>query len=151
MLVVTDRINLDNQIKNTIAQFTQVSSTVGHANSSAELKTLLAEGKSIVITIVHKFQEVAKTISESYKNRTFAIIIDEAHSSPNGSLAFKMNQVVSGINPDVEDDIEDKINAIIEGKSVAENASYFDFTATPKNKTLEVFGKIMTDANGQPI
>lgn len=151
VLVVTDRINLDNQIKNTVEQFTQVSSTVGHANSSAELKILLEQGKSIIITIVHKFQEVAKTINESFKQKNFAIIIDEAHSSQNGSLALKMNQVVSGINPDVENDIEDKINAIIESKHIAENASYFAFTATPKNKTLEIFGKVMNDENGQPI
>ena len=151
VLVVTDRINLDRQIKNTIQQFTQVKSTVGWARSSAELKTLLAQGKSIVITIVHKFHEVAKTIEESYKNKTFAIIIDEAHSSQNGSLAAQMNQVVSGINPDAEDDIEDKINAIIAGKKSAQNTSYFAFTATPKNKTLELFGEIITDENGRPI
>ena len=149
VLVVTDRINLDRQIRNTIKQFTQVSSTVGWASSSSELNALLDQGKSIIITIVHKFQEVARTINESYRNRTFAIIIDEAHSSQNGSLALKMNQVVSGINPDAEEDLEDKINAIIEGKRVAENASYFAFTATPKNKTLELFGKVMTDKNGR--
>ena len=151
VLVVTDRINLDKQIRNTIKQFTQVSSTVGAANSSAELRDLLAQGKSIIITIVHKFQEVAKTIEESYKNKTFAIIIDEAHSGQNGSLAAKMNQVVSGINPDVEEDIEDKINAIIAGKRAAKNTSYFAFTATPKNKTLELFGEVITDERGRPI
>lgn len=145
VVVVTDRVNLDSQIKGTIKNFLQVKSVVGWAKSSADLHNLLEQGKSIVITIVHKFQEVAKSIDESYKNRNFAIIIDEAHSSQNGSLAAKMNQVISGINPDSAEEIEDKINAIIEGKKSAKNASYFAFTATPKNKTLELFGKKISD------
>ena len=151
VIVVTDRINLDKQIKNTIGQFMQVQSTVGWAKNSADLGELLQQGKPIIITIVHKFQEIAKNIDESYRNKTFAIIIDEAHSSQNGSLAAKMNQVVSGINPDAEEEFEDKINAIIEGKKVAKNASYFAFTATPKNKTLELFGKAVIDEKGQPV
>ena len=151
IIVVTDRINLDKQIKNTIGQFMQVNSAYGWAKSSSELSNLLEQGKSIIITIVHKFQEVAKSIDESHKNKNFAIIIDEAHSSQNGSLAAKMNQVISGRNPDTEEEFEDKINAIIEGKKSAKNASYFAFTATPKNKTLELFGKVITDESGQPI
>ena len=151
VIVVTDRINLDKQIKNTIGQFMQVNSAYGWAKSSSELSNLLEQGKSIIITIVHKFQEVAKSIDESHKNKNFAIIIDEAHSSQNGSLAAKMNQVISGRNLDTEEEFEDKINAIIEGKKSAKNASYFAFTATPKNKTLELFGKVITDESGQPI
>lgn len=151
VIVVTDRINLDKQIKSTIGQFMQINSAYGWAKSSSELGDLLEQGKSIIITIVHKFQEVAKNIDESHKNKNFAIIIDEAHSSQNGSLAAKMNQVISGSNPDAEEEIEDKINAIIEGKKSAKNASYFAFTATPKNKTLELFGKILIDENGQEI
>ena len=151
IIVVTDRINLDKQIKSTIGQFTQVNSAYGWARSSSELSSLLEQGKSIIITIVHKFQEVARNIDEAHKNKNFAIIIDEAHSSQNGSLAAKMNQVVSGNNPNAEEEIEDKINAIVEGKKSAKNASYFAFTATPKNKTLELFGKILVDENRQEI
>ena len=151
VIVVTDRINLDKQIKNTIKQFTQVSSTVGWAKSASDLHTLLDEGKKIIITIVHKFQFILNDISTAYKNRTFAIIIDEAHSSQNGSLAAKMNIVISGNVYTDDDDFEDKINTIIEGKKMAQNASYFAFTATPKNKTLEMFGEIITDENGNPI
>lgn len=151
VIVVTDRINLDKQIKNTIRQFTQVSSTVGWAKSASDLHTLLDEGKKIIITIVHKFQFILNDISTEYKNRTFAIIIDEAHSSQNGSLAAKMNIVISGNAYTDDDEFEDKINTIIEGKKMAKNASYFAFTATPKNKTLEMFGEIITDENGNPI
>lgn len=151
VIVVTDRINLDKQIKNTIRQFTQVSSTVGWAKSASDLHTLLDEGKKIIITIVHKFQFILNDISTDYKNRTFAIIIDEAHSSQNGSLAAKMNIAISGSVYEDDDELEDKINTIIEGKKMANNASYFAFTATPKNKTLEMFGEVLTDENGNPI
>ena len=132
---------LDKQIKNTIKQFTQVSSTVGWAKSAGELKSLLDNGVKIVITIVHKFQFILEEISDVYKNNHFAILIDEAHSSQNGSLSAKMNIVLSGNVSDDDDELEDKINDLIEGRKMVKNASYFAFTATPKNKTLEMFGK----------
>lgn len=148
VIVVTDRINLDKQIKNTIKQFMQVSSTVGWAKSSGELKQLLDEGKKVIITIVHKFQFILADISDVYKERNFAILIDEAHSSQNGSLSAKMNMVLSGNISEEEDDLEDKVNSIIEGRKMVKNASYFAFTATPKNKTLEMFGKKVPQADG---
>ena len=151
VIVVTDRINLDKQIKNTIRQFMQVSSTVGWAKDSAELRKLLAEGKKIIITIVHKFQFILDDITTEHKNCKFAIIIDEAHSSQNGSLSAKMNIVLSGSTYDDDDVLEDKINSIIEGKRMASNASYFAFTATPKNKTLEMFGLPIIGNNGMPV
>ena len=141
VIVVTDRINLDKQIKNTIKQFMQVSSTVGWAKSAGELKTLLDQGKKIVITIVHKFQFILDDIGTEHKDKNFAILIDEAHSSQNGSLSAKMNMVLSGSVYEDEEDLEDKLNTIIEGRKMVQNASYFAFTATPKNKTLEMFGK----------
>lgn len=150
VLVVTDRVNLDKQIRNTIKQFMEVSSTVGWAKDSKTLSELLESGKSVIITIVHKFQFLLDTINTDLKDKKFAIIIDEAHSSQNGSLASKMNIVLSG--NDVEnDDIEDKIIAFINGKKMANNASYYAFTATPKNKTLELFGKPLVDENGKPL
>lgn len=151
VIVVTDRINLDKQIKNTIRQFMQVSSTVGWAKDSSELKRLLAEGKKIIITIVHKFQFILEDITDVHKNSKFAIIIDEAHSSQNGSLSAKMNIVLSGNVYNDDDALEDKINSLIEGKKMASNASYFAFTATPKNKTLEMFGMPMVDEHGKPV
>ena len=148
VIVVTDRINLDKQIKDTIRQFMQVSSTVGWAKSSGELKDLLNDGKKIIITIVHKFQFILQDISDVYRDRNFAILIDEAHSSQNGSLSAKMNMVLSGDVYEDEDDLEDKINMIIEGRKMVKNASYYAFTATPKNKTLEMFGKKETLEDG---
>ncbi len=151
VIVVTDRINLDKQIKNTIHQFMQVSATVGWAKDSSELRRLLDEGKRVIITIVHKFQFILGDITDVHKNKKFAIIIDEAHSSQNGSLSAKMNIVLSGNVYNDNDELEDKINSLIEGKRMARNASYFAFTATPKNKTLEMFGKTVVDGNGNSI
>jgi type I restriction enzyme R subunit len=140
IIVVTDRVNLDKQIKNTIRQFMQVRSAVGWATKSGDLKDLLQEGKKIIITIVHKFQYILDDISAFHQGQKFAIIIDEAHSSQSGRLSAKMNVALSGATGGEEDDLEDKINTIIEGKKMVKNASYFAFTATPKNKTLEMFG-----------
>ena len=151
VLVVTDRINLDKQIKNTIRQFMQVSNTVGWAKDASTLGSLLDEGKKIIITIVHKFQFILDAITDEHKGKNFAIIIDEAHSSQNGSLAAKMNIVISGNTYDDDDSFEDKLNTLIEGKKMAPNASYFAFTATPKNKTLEMFGQKMFDEHGNPV
>ena len=140
IIVVTDRVNLDTQIRNTIKNFTQVKNTIGWAVNSGDLKKLLAEGKKIIITLVHKFQYILDDISSYHKGNNFAIIIDEAHSSQNGSLSAKMNIALSGSDIEGEEDLEDKINTIIEGRKLMKNASYFAFTATPKNKTLQMFG-----------
>jgi type I restriction enzyme R subunit len=141
VIVVTDRINLDKQIKNTIKQFMQVSTTVGHADSSGDLKKLITQGKKIIITIVHKFPYILDEIGTAHKGNKFAILIDEAHSSQSGSMSAKMNMALSGeYTNDEEETTEDKIIKMMEGRKMLKNASYFAFTATPKNKTLEMFG-----------
>lgn len=141
VIVVTDRINLDKQIRNTIKQFMQVSNTVMWAECSGDLKTAIETGKKIIITTVHKFPFILEDIGTQHKGKTFGIIIDEAHSSQSGSMSAKMNMALSGdyISGD-EEDTEDKINKLVEGRKMLANASYFAFTATPKNKTLEMFG-----------
>lgn len=141
VIVVTDRVNLDKQIKNTIKQFMQVSNTVGHAESSGDLKKFIAEGKRIIITTVHKFPFILEEMGNEHKGNNFAIIIDEAHSSQSGSMSAKMNMALSGdYTNDEEESTEDKIIKMMEGRKMLKNASYFAFTATPKNKTLEMFG-----------
>ena len=139
VIVVTDRVILDKQIKDTIKQFMQVSSTVAWATSSGELRDALKEGKQIIITTVHKFPFILDAIGTSAKGYTFGIIIDEAHSSQSGRLSAKMNTALSG-EYDSEDSVEDKINKLMEGRKMLKNANYYAFTATPKNKTLETFG-----------
>lgn len=148
VIVVTDRINLDKQIKNTIKSFIQVANTVGHAESSGDLKKLLRSGKKIIITIVHKFPYILEDIGNEHRKNKFAIIIDEAHSSQSGSMSSKMNMALSEKFEDDEDETtEDKILKILEGRKMLTNASYFAFTATPKNKTLEMFGTPYVDGD----
>lgn len=139
VLVVTDRVNLDKQIKDTVKQFMQVSSTVAWAESSGQLRDALKSGKKIIITTVHKFPFILEEIGTTGKNSTFGIIIDEAHSSQSGSLSAKMNIALSG-EYDGAVSTEDKIIQLMEGRKMLKNANYYAFTATPKNKTLEIFG-----------
>ena len=147
-IIVTDRVVLDNQISETVRQFTQVSSTVGHADTSADLKRHITEGKRIIITTVQKFPFIAKAMAEEHLDRKFAIIIDEAHSSQGGQTSAKMNAALGDQADDEEEDYEDQINRIIESRKMLGNASYFAFTATPKNKTLEIFGDPSPQADG---
>ena len=149
VVVVTDRVNLDKQIRDTIRNFSQVASIVGWADDSKNLRKLLEDGTKIVITTVHKFQFILDEIRTNCRDKNFAIIIDEAHSSQNGSLSAKMNMVISGSVYEDDDELEDKINAIIDGRRMVTNASYFAFTATPKNKTLEMFGRKVVGADGK--
>ncbi len=149
ILIVTDRTVLDNQIHENIRQFTQVSSTVGHAETSAHLRQLITEGKKIVITTVQKFPFIIDAITSEHRGRKFAIIIDEAHSSQGGRTAAAMNVTLGNAGDDDDDDtFEDQINRIIENRRLLDNASYFAFTATPKNKTLELFGDATPQPNG---
>jgi len=147
VVVVTDRVNLDRQIKNTIKQFMQVSNTVAWAEHSSDLRNAITGGKKIIITTVHKFPIILNDIGTAHKNRKFAIIIDEAHSSQSGNMSAKMNMVLGG-DYDPDADIEDKINRLLEGRKMLKNASYFAFTATPKNKTLEMFGVPAKESDG---
>lgn len=145
VIVVTDRVILDKQIRDTIRQFAQVGSVVGHAERSGQLKDFLKNGKKIIITTVQKFPFILDDIGSEHKNSTFAILIDEAHSSQGGQTAAKMNIALSGnANDDEDEDTEDQINRIMASRKMLPNASYFAFTATPKNKTLEVFGEPYT-------
>jgi len=141
VIVVTDRKVLDRQIKNTIKQFAQVAATVGHAERSGDLRKFIESGKKIIITTVQKFPFVLDDIGNEHRGRTFAILIDEAHSSQGGRTAAKMNIALSAGGGEEENETtEDVINRIMESRKMLPNASYFAFTATPKNKTLEVFG-----------
>jgi type I restriction enzyme R subunit len=141
VIVVTDRRVLDKQIKDTIKQFAQVSATVGHAEHSGDLRRFLEDGKKIIITTVQKFPFILDEIGDEHRGRKFAIIIDEAHSSQGGRAAAKMNiALAEGGGEEEEESTEDAINRIMEARKMLPNASYFAFTATPKNKTLELFG-----------
>ena len=141
VIVVTDRRILDSQIRDNIKQFTEVSSTVGHAKDSGDLRRFLLTGKKIIITTIQKFPFILDEIGNDHRASNFAIIIDEAHSSQGGRTAAQMNIALSEHGETGEEEtVEDIINRIMEARKMLSNASYFAFTATPKNKTLEIFG-----------
>ena len=142
MIVVTDRRILDQQIRDTIRQFAQVGATVGHAEHSGDLRTFIAEGKKIIISTVQKFPFILDEIGSEHRGRRFAIIIDEAHSSQGGRTSAALSMALSTDGAEEDDEtLEDQINRVMEAKKLLPNASYFAFTATPKNKTLEIFGE----------
>jgi len=148
VIVVTDRRVLDKQIRDTIKQFAQVSATVGHAEHSGDLRDFLKAGKKIIITTVQKFPVILDEIGNEHRGNTFAVLIDEAHSSQGGRNAAKMNMALGASEEEDEETVEDKINKIMEGRKMLGNASYFAFTATPKNKTLEIFGEPFPQPDG---
>jgi len=142
IIVVTDRRVLDKQIRNTIKQYAQVAATVGAVTQgSKQLREFIKGGKKIIISTLQKFPFVLNEIGNSHRDRRFAIVIDEAHSSQGGRTAAKMHMALGehGETPE-EETFEDQVNRIIEGRKMLPNASYLAFTATPKNKTLEIFG-----------
>ena len=156
IIVVTDRRLLDRQIRDTIRQYAQVGATMGHAEHSGDLRRFIESGKKIIISTVQKFpfilDEIGSFMREAspsrspadgseQRGRRFAIIIDEAHSSQGGRTSAAMAQALSEAGEEGEEETcEDQINRLMESRKLLPNASYFAFTATPKNKTLEIFG-----------
>ncbi len=155
VIVVTDRRLLDDQIQRTIKQFMQVKATVGHADRSSNLRKFIEEGKKIIVSTVQKFPFILDEIATE-SGRTFAIIIDEAHSSQGGKTSAAMSQALGAqaddneAGPDPEDTVNEALERRMAARKMLTNASYFAFTATPKNKTLEMFGEpLPPDAEGK--
>jgi type I restriction enzyme R subunit len=155
VIVVTDRRILDDQIQATIKQFMQVGATVGHAKRSGDLRGFIEQGKKIIVSTVQKFPFILDEIATEAVKR-FAIIIDEAHSSQGGKTSAAMSEALGGVQSgdEEEKEAEDVVNEALEKRMAARkmltNASYFAFTATPKNKTLEMFGEALPpDAEGK--
>lgn len=150
ILVVTDRRVLDRQIQENVKSFTQDKKLVESiTEGSRQLKAALEEGKKIIITTIQKFPYIADEITH-LQNKSFAIIIDEAHSSQSGKNAEEMGKAISNKNDKEtgEMDLEEELIKIIKNKKFQKNASYFAFTATPKPKTLEMFGSAC-EINGE--
>lgn len=158
VIVVTDRRILDSQIQATIKQFMQVGATVRHAERSGDLRKFIQNGKKIIVSTVQKFPFILDEVATE-GGKTFAIVIDEAHSSQGGKTSAAMSQALGtdgrqGEDADAGPDPEDTVNATLEKRMATRkmltNASYFAFTATPKNKTLEMFGEpLPPDAEGK--
>ena len=152
ILVVTDRKVLDKQLQNTVSKLEQTSGVVNPVDmGSKQLREYLEKGKDIIITTIQKFPFVSEVISE-LKGNTFGVVIDEVHSSQTGETAKHLKKSLS-INEDEEDEVdyEDLIRTEIESRGKQEHISFFGFTGTPKNKTLELFGRKNDDGNFVPF
>ncbi|MBV7309878.1 type I restriction endonuclease subunit R [Acinetobacter sp. CWB-G5] len=151
VIVVTDRRILDKQLKENIKEFSEVKNIMAHAHKSSELKSALENGKKIIITTIQKFPFIIDGIAD-LSDKRFAVIIDEAHSSQSGVAHNKMNEVMGKANEDSDGvDAQDKILSAMLARKMKGNASYFAFTATPKNTTLEKFGEKQADGSFKPF
>jgi len=150
VIVVTDRRLLDKQLRDNIRDFSEVKNIVAPALRSSDLKSALENGKKIIITTIQKFPFIIEGIADLSDNR-FAVIIDEAHSGQSGQASDTMNRAMGG-NADAEtEDPQDAIVAAMQSRKMRGNASYFAFTATPKNSTLEKFGTQQPDGSFRPF
>ncbi|WP_417466362.1 type I restriction endonuclease subunit R [Kordiimonas sp.] len=159
VIVITDRTILDQQLQDTIFQFEHADGVVGRINNkegegskSEKLASALVNSQPIIIVTIQTFPFVLKAIEDSavLKSRRYAIIADEAHSSQTGTTARKLKEVlVSGDDSDSNDadsdqmlSSEDMLDNVIAARRNSPNLSYYAFTATPKPKTIELFGRV---------
>lgn len=152
VIVITDRTVLDSQLQDTIYQFEHREGVVGRINreegegsKSAKLADALIKGQPIIIVTIQTFPFVLEAIQKNatLKKRNFAIIADEAHSSQTGSTARKLREVLMAEQREDGEEIsaEDMLDLALEARRGSKNISYFAFTATPKPRTLELFGR----------
>lgn len=161
VIIVTDRRVLDSQLQDTISGFDHtegVVETIDEKKSSKDLRDAINDGKKIIITTLQKFPVIYKEIDDN-KGRRFAIIVDEAHSSQTGNSAKKLKAALADVEnalkeyaeiestEEAENDAEDNLvkEMVTHGKH--KNLSFFAFTATPKEKTLEMFGAKQADGS----
>lgn len=153
VIVVTDRTVLDDQLQETISQFTSVDGVVGRINrnegdgsKSEKLASALENSQPIIIVTIQTFPFVLKAIenSVSLKERNYVVIADEAHSSQSGSTARQLKEVLMLDSRDDDEELttEDILDATVASRRASSNLSYLAFTATPKPKTLELFGRL---------
>ena len=152
VIVVTDRRLLDKQIRDNIADFSEIKNIIAPAYSSKELRESLEQGKKIIITTIQKFPFIIDGIAD-LSDKRFAVIIDEAHSSQSGSAHDNMNRAMGQqVNEEDEEfDAQDKIVLAMQSRKMRGNASYLAFTATPKPITLEKFGEKNEDGSFKPF
>ena len=143
VIVVTDRRILDQQIRDTIKQFAQVGATVGHAEHSGDLRQASSpKAKRSSSQRSRSFRSSSMISAPNIKTAASPSSLMRRIQARAASSAAALNIALSGRDDDDEDEtLEDKINAIMESRKMLPNASYFAFTATPKNKTLEIFGE----------
>jgi type I restriction enzyme R subunit len=171
VIVVTDRRVLDQQLRDTVASFDHQPGSIVSVREDAGAKNaqlreaLQTKATRIIITTIQTFPVVAKSATELAGTR-FAIIVDEAHSGQSGDTAKDLKLVLGGgntsdalhaaeefdsLNTILEDSLEDLLEKSVATRGKAENITFFAFTATPKSKTLELFGEKVVSATGEPV
>lgn len=171
VIVVTDRRVLDQQLRDTVASFDHQPGSIVSVREDAGSKNqqlrqaLETKATRIIITTIQTFPVVAKTATELAGSR-FAIIVDEAHSGQSGETSKDLKLVLGGgnsadalqaaeqfdsSNSVIEASFEDLIEQSVDARGKSENITFFAFTATPKSKTLELFGEKVVGADGEPI
>ena len=154
VIVVTDRRILDEQIQKTIKQFMQVGATVGHAEHSGDLRKFIEQGKKIIISTVQKFpfilDEIATEHGQDLCHRHRRSALQPGRQDLGGHEPGARQDAGRRGRPDPEDTVNDALEKRMDARKMLTNASYFAFTATPKNKTLEMFGEALPpDAEGK--
>lgn len=150
VIIVTDRKVLDAQLTANVKAFASGKNIVTHADTSAQLRQAIEDGKRIILTTIQKFPYIVGDIADM-KDNNFAVIIDEAHSSQSGIAADKLNASLGHDEDQNGGDIDELIDRLIQERKMSANASYFAFTATPKRETLERFGIAMPDGSFRPF
>src|SRR5579884_1425510 len=159
IIVITDRCVLDRQLQRTVRQFEQTLGVVENIDTtSRQLKQALEDGKTIIVTTLQKFPVIANEIG-ALPGKRFAVIIDEAHSSQTGESTKSLKMVLAAGSLELAEeedreegeDLEDRIVGEVKKRGQLPNVSYFAFTATPKPKTLELFGSKQSDGRFAPF
>ncbi len=161
VIVITDRTVLDNQLQNTIYQFDHKEGVLQKIDKdSQQLANAISAGSHIIITTLQKFPFILDKVGEM-PHRKYAVIIDEAHSSQGGEATKKMKEVLSGRTLEqaeieesysgLDEDAEDEIRKSMQARGMQHNLSFFGFTATPKPKTIAVFGTESPDEKPRPF
>jgi type I restriction enzyme R subunit len=159
IVIVTDRKVLDRQLQTTVRQFEQTLGVVENIDKTgAQLKEALEKGKTIIVSTLQKYPIIAKDIG-ALPGKRFALIIDEAHSSQSGETTKDLKKVLSAGNleeaakeeSEEAPTLEDRIAEEIKARGRLQNVSTFAFTATPKPKTLELFGTKLPDGKFEPF
>lgn len=153
ILVITDRKVLDKQLQGTVSKLEQTEGVVNSVDlNSQQLKEFLEKGKDIIITTVQKFPVISETISQ-LKTKSFGVIIDEVHSSQSGETSKHLKKSLSKVDGEDEGEVdyEEMIRQEIESRGKQSHISFFGFTGTPKNKTLELFGRKNSEGHFVPF
>ncbi len=155
IIVVTDRKVLDKQLQKTLKDLQQTDGVVNPVDlTSKQLKEYLEKGKDIIICTIQKFGVISEAMSE-LKGNTFAVIIDEVHSSQSGENAKQLKKTLLGNDSADDDDddldFEEIIRRELESRGKQKHINFFGYTATPKPKTLEIFGRKTPDGKFVPF